>query len=62
MEKKRKNRSYTSSIKKNNKNKIKLLIDEIEQKNNIIKQLEKTIKNYEEQFKINAKELNNGLV
>jgi len=59
MEKKKKSRSYTSSIKKNNKNKIKLLIDEIEQKNNTIEQLKKTIKNYEEQLKINAKELEN---
>ena len=44
-------------IKENNKNKIQVLVDEIECKNKIIKQLKETISNYKKQLKINAKEL-----
>ena len=36
-------------IKENNKNKIQVLVDEIERKNETIKQLKKTISNYKKQ-------------
>ena len=41
--------NHNKLIKENNKNKIQVLVDEIERKNETIKQLKKTISNYKKQ-------------